>query len=440
MGRAGPVVPRGDRRDARALRARPRRSCGPRSPPSDAPAALRGRDPGRGPQSRSCATASPSPATRDLHGLLRVTVFAPDDLELVKGGPAERRDYLDELLAMLAARYDAARSRLRTGAEATQRAAAVGCPRRRGAVHPRRVRRATRARGRRARAGPAAARWSGSCPAVAQAYEMLALDARPVGADLRERVGAGAARRPPTPTRSRSSCATALAQRRRAEIDRGLTLVGPHRDELQSDDRRSRRAPPGVAGRAAHARAGACGSRGTWSCASSPARRRCCCSTTSSASSTRSVRPRSCATCRRARRCSRPRARSRPTSSAQQTLDRARGPRRDGRLDEAARRRAGAAARRDRGGRTRARAAGARTWSRRSPRDWADDRRAAIAAHAQVRSVRDGECTIVVDGPAWATQLRYARERPRGAGQRALWRGRGDLDAGGRFAGPRKTR
>src|SRR4029077_6144485 len=47
---------------------------------------------------------------RDLHGLLRVTVFAPDDLSLVKGGPSERRDFLDELLAMLAARYDAARS------------------------------------------------------------------------------------------------------------------------------------------------------------------------------------------------------------------------------------------------------------------------------------------------------------------------------------------
>ncbi len=31
----------------------------------------------------------------------------------------------------------------------------------------------------------------------------------------------------------------------------------------------------------------------------------------------------------------------------------------------------------------------------------------AIAAHAEVRSVRSGECTIAVDGPAWATQLRY---------------------------------
>jgi predicted nucleic acid-binding Zn ribbon protein len=39
---------------------------------------------------------------------------------------------------------------------------------------------------------------------------------------------------------------------------------------------------------------------------------------------------------------------------------------------------------------------------------WADIVGPAIAEHAQVRSVRDGECTIVVDGPAFATQLRYA--------------------------------
>ena len=46
---------------------------------------------------------------RDLHGLLRVTVFAPDDLALVKGGPSERREFLDELLTMLSPRYEAAR-------------------------------------------------------------------------------------------------------------------------------------------------------------------------------------------------------------------------------------------------------------------------------------------------------------------------------------------
>src|SRR5882757_4784691 len=61
-------------------------------------------------RNRILCNRQPVSRARDLHGLLRVTVFAPDDLSLVKGGPAERRDFLDEILAMLAARYDAARS------------------------------------------------------------------------------------------------------------------------------------------------------------------------------------------------------------------------------------------------------------------------------------------------------------------------------------------
>jgi predicted nucleic acid-binding Zn ribbon protein len=38
---------------------------------------------------------------------------------------------------------------------------------------------------------------------------------------------------------------------------------------------------------------------------------------------------------------------------------------------------------------------------------WAEIVGPAVAAHAHVRSVRDGECVIEVDGPVWATQLRY---------------------------------
>ena len=30
-----------------------------------------------------------------------------------------------------------------------------------------------------------------------------------------------------------------------------------------------------------------------------------------------------------------------------------------------------------------------------------------LAAHARVRALRSGECTIEVDGPAWATRARY---------------------------------
>jgi DNA replication and repair protein RecF len=39
-----------------------------------------------------------------------VTVFAPDDLRLVKGDPQERRDLLDDLLVALHPRHDAART------------------------------------------------------------------------------------------------------------------------------------------------------------------------------------------------------------------------------------------------------------------------------------------------------------------------------------------
>jgi DNA replication and repair protein RecF len=47
---------------------------------------------------------------RDLLGLLPTTVFTPDDLVLVKGGPAERRGYLDETLVALRPSNDALRS------------------------------------------------------------------------------------------------------------------------------------------------------------------------------------------------------------------------------------------------------------------------------------------------------------------------------------------
>ena len=44
---------------------------------------------------------------RDLAEQLRVTVFAPDDLALVKGGPPGRRDLLDDLLVATAPRFSA---------------------------------------------------------------------------------------------------------------------------------------------------------------------------------------------------------------------------------------------------------------------------------------------------------------------------------------------
>jgi DNA replication and repair protein RecF len=58
-------------------------------------------------RNRVLLNRKPLPRARDLLGSLRVTVFAPDDLRLVKGGPAERRSELDDLLVALSPRYDA---------------------------------------------------------------------------------------------------------------------------------------------------------------------------------------------------------------------------------------------------------------------------------------------------------------------------------------------
>ena len=44
--------------------------------------------------------------SRDLLGAFCVTVFTPDDLDLVKGGPQGRRQYLDDLLVALQPRHD----------------------------------------------------------------------------------------------------------------------------------------------------------------------------------------------------------------------------------------------------------------------------------------------------------------------------------------------
>ena len=48
--------------------------------------------------------------SRDLLGALRVSVFAPDDLQLVKDGPGLRRRYLDDLLVASHPRWDQVRA------------------------------------------------------------------------------------------------------------------------------------------------------------------------------------------------------------------------------------------------------------------------------------------------------------------------------------------
>lgn len=63
-------------------------------------------------RNRTQLNRQPLRRARDLLGALRVTVFSPDDLVLVKGSPGDRRGYLDETLVALHARFDTVRTDL----------------------------------------------------------------------------------------------------------------------------------------------------------------------------------------------------------------------------------------------------------------------------------------------------------------------------------------
>ena len=49
---------------------------------------------------------------KDLLGVMSVTVFAPDDLELIKGSPGERRSYLDDVVVSLHPRNESVRAKV----------------------------------------------------------------------------------------------------------------------------------------------------------------------------------------------------------------------------------------------------------------------------------------------------------------------------------------
>jgi DNA replication and repair protein RecF len=162
---------------------------------------------------------------RDLHGLLRVTVFSPDDLALVKGGPAERREFLDELLTMLSPRYDAARTDFERVLK--QRNALLrGGVRDEGALVTLDVfdDQLVRAAGELVRGRLRLI--ERLVPAVTEGYELLAGEGARITASYEAEWAEHA-----TSDDVEEALRSALVARRRAEIDRGLTLVGPHRDD-----------------------------------------------------------------------------------------------------------------------------------------------------------------------------------------------------------------
>ena len=215
---------------------------------------------------------SPLPRPRDILGALRIVLFAPEDLALVKGDPGARRRFLDDLLVATAPRYAGVRAdyervlRQRTallksaGARGHLRGSAresvtttldawdaqlarAGAPLLNGrirlvaALRPH-VSAAYEAVSR--GAGGAASRDVGDEGEVAMAYRCSVSDsagAADPGAEAPEgpghAEGVGVAGRADEVAGLETAMLKALAAVRASELDRGVCLVGPHRDELE---------------------------------------------------------------------------------------------------------------------------------------------------------------------------------------------------------------
>ncbi len=181
---------------------------------------------------------SPVRSPREILGVLRAVLFSPEDLALVRGDPGERRRYLDELattrrpaIAGVRADYDkVVRQRtalLKTAAGARYRGD-------RSALDTLDVWDGHLAAHGAALIAARIALVEQLYPEVQKSYQLLAPSSRP--ATIRYRSGVEAIANAPgleSVEFYEAALLDALSRRRDAELDRGVCLVGPHRDDLE---------------------------------------------------------------------------------------------------------------------------------------------------------------------------------------------------------------
>lgn len=198
--------------------------------------------PGRANRARINRAAASRP--RDVLGIVRTVLFAPEDLALVKGDPGERRRYLDELLVARAPRYVGIRADYERVLK--QRGAllkSAGMARRAGGDSD--IRTLDVWDGHLARHGALllAGRLditADLAPQVAAAYAELAPESVPVGMRYRSSLGDLLPTTYGRPDGDRADAEvieaallTELSRVRAQEIERGVSLVGPHRDDVE---------------------------------------------------------------------------------------------------------------------------------------------------------------------------------------------------------------
>lgn len=178
---------------------------------------------------------SPVRSTREVAGVLRAVLFAPEDLALVRGDPADRRRYLDDLATVRRPRVAAVRSdydkvlRQRTALLKT----AFGARQRgdRSVLDTLDVWDARLAAHGAELMSARIELVNELAPEVAKAYQLVAPGSRAAAVSYRASMALE-----PTDGADVASLEAALlfalAQRRDTELERGVCLVGPHRDDL----------------------------------------------------------------------------------------------------------------------------------------------------------------------------------------------------------------
>src|SRR5256885_10716716 len=185
-----------------------------------------------GKANRARLNGSPARRPRDVLGALRMVLFAPEDLALVRGDPAERRRYLDDLLVARQPRYAGVRAdydRVLKQRNALLRTAYLA---RKVGAGPRDLSTLDVWDTHLAQHGAElmAARLelcAALGPHVAKAYDAVAAGKGAAAVAYRPCVEGGPDRAALT-----QALGTAPAAARQSEVDRGVTLVGPHRDDL----------------------------------------------------------------------------------------------------------------------------------------------------------------------------------------------------------------
>lgn len=189
-----------------------------------------------GAANRARVNRAPVRTPRELTGLLRTVLFAPEDLALVKGDPAERRRFLDQLLVVRRPRLAGVRAdydRVLKQRTALLRSAAQ--LRRQGGRDPASLGTLDVWDAHLARIGSevVAARLdllAALRPRVRDAYAGIAPGSPPV--ELSYRSSATTGPLPDDRVGWEALLLDALAAARSDEVDRGQCLVGPHRDEV----------------------------------------------------------------------------------------------------------------------------------------------------------------------------------------------------------------